>query len=178
MIDFIRKILSCPAVVFGGIFAVSVFSLAAALTAQFVFDLEPCVLCLYQRMPFLLAAVLALVGLALRGRAVRAMVALCGLVFAVNAVIAFYHVGVEQQWWVSAVEGCAVPSGFLEGDGAPASFLDELMKAPAVPCTQVAWVDPVFGMSMAFYNILLCGGMAVVCALSAALLIKRPLPSI
>ena len=34
---------------------VGVGSLGAAYTAQFGFDLEPCVLCLYQRVPFAIA---------------------------------------------------------------------------------------------------------------------------
>ncbi len=176
MIACAKKMLACPCVILCGILFLSVFALAAALTAQFAYNLEPCILCLYQRVPFLVAVVLALFGLAFKP-ARRIVIGLCVLVFATNTGIAFYHFGVEQRWWVSVFEGCAVPSEFFN----PAmndtrNLLEELMKKPSVPCSQVAWVDPIFGMSMAFYNILLCAGMFVSCSISFVAT-KRPLPS-
>ncbi len=84
------------------ILGASVGALAAAYTAQFGFGLEPCILCLYQRIPYAVAGLLGLLALLLPpGRYPVWAVAGCGAAFAAGAGIAFYHVGVEQHWWMS-----------------------------------------------------------------------------
>ncbi len=51
------------------ILAASVAALGAAYIAEYAFGLEPCILCLYQRLPFVATGLLALAGLpALRRR--------------------------------------------------------------------------------------------------------------
>ncbi|MBL4614473.1 MAG: disulfide bond formation protein B, partial [Magnetovibrio sp.] len=79
-------------------------SLAFAYAAQFGFDLEPCILCLYQRVPFAVAIILGLIGL-LKPQWLVMVFTLAITAFAINCGIAVYHVGVEQHWWVSAA-GC------------------------------------------------------------------------
>lgn len=99
MIDAIHKLLSCPVAVLAGITGISVFSLVMALTAEVYLGLEPCILCVYQRFPFLAVAVFGAIGLALRrcANVARAMIGLSGLTFMVNSAIASYHTGVEQN---------------------------------------------------------------------------------
>lgn len=134
---------------------ISIIALGSALTAQYVFQILPCNLCLYQRAPFVAAIFFSLIGL-ISKTARRPALVLCALTFAVNTLIAFYHVGVEQHWWVSVLEGCKVD--FSQG-----SSLEDIMATPSVPCDKPAWLDPVFGQSMAFYNVLLCAGMSAFC---------------
>ncbi|MBL4690180.1 MAG: disulfide bond formation protein B, partial [Rhodospirillales bacterium] len=67
-----------------GIFAASVAALANAYIAQYTFDLEPCILCLYQRVPYAVAGVLGLVAMLVPGQRSRAVV-LAGGVFLVGA---------------------------------------------------------------------------------------------
>ena len=43
----------------------STFALVFAYVLQFVFDYQPCILCLYQRLPFFAIIALSAVGLAL-----------------------------------------------------------------------------------------------------------------
>ncbi len=76
-------------------------ALGAALTTQYGFGLKPCVLCIYQRIPYVVAAVLAATALSPRVsvRGKLALIALCGLAFAVDSGIAVFHVGVEHHWW-------------------------------------------------------------------------------
>lgn len=163
--------LNCRASVLTAVLLVSITALAAAYTAQFAYGLEPCILCLYQRIPYALAILIAIGGLLIK-RFGKGAIALCALAFLGNVGIAFYHVGVEQQWWASIFEACQVPDSFLNPQTTE-SLLDQLLKTPAVPCSQIAWKDPVFGASMAVYNVLLCAGMFLLCGLS---FLKRPLP--
>lgn len=147
------------------VLGISVFSLIAALTAEVAFGLEPCPLCLYQRIPFLMAAILAIIGLITRKNNGLKIVltALCAVLFLANTGIAFYHTGVELHWWRSAIEGCLVPS-FTTQDQ---SLLENILSAPSARCDEIPWADPILGLSMANYNVLLCLALFAGCALSA-----------
>ena len=171
MIGLVRKLLSCPVAMFGGIAGVSIFALAAALYSEVALDLQPCILCIYQRIPFLIGGILGVVGLFLRSKpqVVDALLGVLGINFLVNSGIAFYHTGVEQKWWASEVEGCNVNFESLSAPSAAAStqsILEDIMSAPTADCSEIPWQDPFIGLSMANYNVLLCAGIFVACALS------------
>lgn len=150
------------------ILAVSLAALAGAFAGQYVFGLEPCVLCLWQRLPFALTAVIAAVGLGRwAGPRPRLSLALAGLVFAAGAGLAFYHVGVQQHWWQS-VAGCggAPVSGMTLEDLSPAA-----LSHPPKPCDVIDW--QFLGLSLAGWNTLTSGAMAIAC-LAALILLRRP----
>lgn len=125
----------------------SIGALASAYAAQYIFGLEPCILCLYQRIPFAIAILLSAVGLARPGWATPVM-GLLGLVFAFEGGLAFYHVGVEQHWWV-AITGC---TGDAKLAASPAELLQSIKSAPRKPCDEVNWTF--LGNSMATWNVL------------------------
>jgi len=131
------------------ILVVSLGSLAPAYAAQYVFGLEPCALCLYQRLPYVVTAMLGAAALILptEGGARTSVVALSALVFAGGAALAFYHVGVEEHWWAS-IAGCG-------GELATSITLEDLRaglnERPPKPCDQVDW--RLFGLSLAGYNV-------------------------
>lgn len=170
----VKKLFSCPVAVSSGIILASVIALASAYTAQFGFGLEPCVLCLWQRIPYAAAILLGIFGLIARNnnKLVAVFVLLSALALLIGAGIAGYHVGVEERWWVSGVEGCAV--SFEEEGASAASLLDKIMQAPTVSCTEIAWRDPVLGISMAGYNAALSLFLAISCAIAAAAIKRRP----
>ena len=154
-----------PAGALARVLGASVVVLGAALLSQYVGGLEPCVLCLYQRVPYVLAiavCALALLFMAVwRGPGkplVGGALALCGAIFLAGAAIAAFHVGVEQGWW-QGTAGCTGPD-------TSAMTIDELrehlLAAPVVRCDEVAW--SLFGISMAGYNLLVSLALAVVSA--------------
>lgn len=156
---------------FALVLAACAVALAGALAGQYLFGLEPCVLCLYQRVPFVLAGLVAaaMLGLPTSAGLRRLGAGLVLLAFAVNAGIAAYHVGVEQRWWTSAV--CEAP---VTAGGAALLSVDDLRAALAGPpqrpaCDQVAWT--LFGVSMAGYNLVFSAALAAFAA--AALLRSR-----
>lgn len=127
-------------------------ALAFALVVQYGFGLRPCVLCLTERAPFAIAAVLALSALwgARGGRGGERplfLLGLAGIVLAVNAGLAVYHVGVEHHWWASAVCGGEPAAGALSiGD------LTAALSHPAeVRCDTPAWEW--HGVTLATLNI-------------------------
>lgn len=146
---------------------VSLAALAGAFAGQYVFGLEPCVLCLWQRLPFALAAVLAAVGLSPRAEGRRPLaIGIAALIFAAGAGLAFYHVGVQQHWWQS-VAGCGgvAVSGMSIEDLTPAA-----LAHPPKPCDVIDW--QFLGLSLAGWNTLTSGAMAIAC-LAALTLLRR-----
>lgn len=133
-------------------------ALSMALTAQYVFDLEPCVLCLYERVPWALAGLVAVVWLVLPAARRRpgVGVALLAVGFVANAVLGGYHVGVEQGWW--AFQGCTGEVPGLLGIADLTVGLDRPVR-PA--CNVVQW--SMFGLTFAGYNALVSLGMALAC---------------
>ncbi|TAN59721.1 MAG: disulfide bond formation protein B [Magnetospirillum sp.] len=128
------------------VLTICVLALASALVAQYVFGLRPCILCLIQRGPFVLAALLAAVALRLPIHG-RTLLQLAGLALLINGGVAVYHVGVEQHWWVSAV----CPAGEVGGPVSVVDLMAEMNKPVEVHCDQPAW--SFHGITMAALNI-------------------------
>ncbi len=117
--------------------------LAIAYYAQFFQAAEPCILCLYQRVPFALITVAGLVAW-FRPTLAPLMGMLAGVLFLSGMGIAIYHVGVEQHWWVSSCTG-ALPTEMSIAD-----FQKQLL-VPEKACDDIDWT--LFGVSMATYNV-------------------------
>jgi disulfide bond formation protein DsbB len=150
------------------VFVASAFGLAAAFAGEHVFGLQPCILCLYERVPYAVAAVLAAAAaflpMARRWRAL--LMGLVALVFAVGAALAFYHVGVEEHWWAS-VAACG---GELSA-GAEVGDLRQLSAADLKPCDRVDW--RLFGLSLAGYNVVASAILAGIGIAGARILSKK-----
>ena len=158
-----------PAHAAGAVLAASIIVLGSALLSQYVGGLQPCRLCYYQRVPYVVTIVLAALTLGTIVRrpgigATRGVLALCALAFVVGAGIAAYHVGVEQRWWASTCSGIDFSKGSVE------ELTKRLQAAPMVRCDEVAW--SMFGVSMAGYNVLVSLGLA-----GAALWMARAMAS-
>lgn len=153
------------------ILASSVVALAGAFAGQHLFGLEPCVLCLWQRVPFALAAIIAASGLVARHPGYRLLsIALSAVVFALGAALAFFHVGVQQHWW-SSVPGCGgVPVSGMSLEDLSAAALAN----PPKPCDVVDW--QLFGLSLAGWNTLASTALAAACLIAFTLLRKNPHP--
>ncbi|MBF0168754.1 MAG: disulfide bond formation protein B [Alphaproteobacteria bacterium] len=142
-----QRLAPIPALVFG----LSVAALAGALFSQYVLGFAPCILCLWQRVPYVLALALGAYALgpwhSLASR--RLALALAGLVFLVGAGIAFYHSGVEARWW-AGTDGCTAN---LSEATSVEELRSRLMAAPIVRCDEVPF--RILGLSMAGWNALL-----------------------
>ena len=127
-------------------------ALGSAYTAEFAYSLEPCVLCIYQRIPFAVIGVLGVLAYLLKGRmAMVVLTAMAGIVLLIGAGLASYHVGVEQHWWAS-VASC---SGASDQALSMKEFQALLQQEPEKACDEVDWT--MFGISMATYNVAFSG---------------------
>ena len=125
--------------------------LSAVYASQHLGGLRPCTLCLYQRWPWWVALGLAVLAMALRGRAKlqMAVIGLASMTLLVGAGIAVFHVGVEQHWW----QGLASCGGVSDMPTTVEALKKQIMSAPVVRCDEVAW--SFLGISMAGYNALI-----------------------
>jgi len=110
--------------------------------------LNPCLLCLWQRWPYWVAAALALLALVLPR---RIMLALAGLAVLTSGAFAFVHLGVEAKWWPSPLPGCMAPSA------APGQSVEDMMRSlapkPAKPCDEPTYLVAGLPVSMAGMNL-------------------------
>jgi disulfide bond formation protein DsbB len=141
----------------------------AILATVWIFQLlgvAPCELCLTQRYAFYAAVPLALLT-ALAGRSAhglaRAGLALLALVFAANAVLAAYHVGVEYHWWA----GPTACTGGLTGSLDVNDLVNTLNSVKVVRCDEVQL--RIAGLSLAGWNVVASAVLAVYAAIAARL---------
>ncbi|MBN8530266.1 MAG: disulfide bond formation protein B [Alphaproteobacteria bacterium] len=145
-----------PGVAAAIIFIASVLALGGALVSQYGFGLRPCHLCLWQRVPYAVTLLLAVVAWTLRANTSRAgLVAwLCTIVFVAGGILASYHAAVEWRL-IAGPDGCT-------GEITPGMSLEDLQAringAAAVRCDEPALV--VLGLSMAGWNAVLSFGLA------------------
>ncbi|OYV34796.1 MAG: hypothetical protein B7Z81_09540 [Acidocella sp. 20-61-6] len=117
---------------------VAVSALGVAYFVQYVLLLEPCELCLWERWPYRIVAVLGLLAAAVP-RMDKRILTLAGLVMLGGASIAFVHVGVEQHYWKSPLPEC---NGIL-------AFGAALPAIPSIPCDRPVFLIPHLPVSMA-----------------------------
>jgi len=121
--------------------------LLGAFAFEYIGGMAPCALCIWQRWPHALA-VAAGVGVALVPGA--ALMALGGAGAAASGGLGVYHTGVERGWW----QGPSTCSGGGDlGTLSADALLAQIMEAPVVRCTDVAW--EMAGLSMASWNAVL-----------------------
>lgn len=129
-------------------------SLALMLGAfgfQYIGDMAPCKLCIWQRWPHVAAIVLGAIGMAWPTQPVAMLGALAATT---TAGIAVYHSGVEQKWWQG-------PSSCTTGNVTGLStddLMNQIMNAPLVRCDEIPW--ELFGLSMASWNAVVSFGLA------------------
>ena len=146
-----QKLLDSPRLVPALIVAVCLATLGAAFASEIWGGLKPCILCIYQRWAYGVAAGFGVLGLLLGGDPAlrRLLVALAGLAFLGGAAIAFFHVGVEQLWW-RGTDACHAP--VFDPDLSLDQLREQMLNTDFVACDVVPW--SLFGISMAGYNVI------------------------
>jgi len=134
---------------------------------EYVLGLQPCPLCLDQRIAYYVSIPLAIVIAVAAGReAPRTVVAaglgVIALAMLFNSGLALFHAGVEWKWWPGPQE-CSGPLSDLTTGG---DLLSSLTNLTIVRCDEAAW--RFLGLSLAGYNVLISLAIAAVAAWGAA----------
>ncbi len=133
----------------------SLLLLTAALGYQYLGELAPCPMCIWQRWPHVVAVLIALTATTVLWRLRRPLAVAGALTMTVGAGLGAYHAGVEQGWWPGPTSCSGVdPSGLT-----PDELLTRLSQAPLVRCDEIAW--DFLAISMAGWNGLISAGLAL-----------------
>lgn len=131
----------------------SLMMLLGAFGFEYLGNMPPCKLCIWQRWPHAVAVVAGLLAVAMRGK----LWPLLGMLGALTtSAIGFYHTGVERHWW----EGPASCTSSGTGGMSAEDLLEQIMAAPLVRCDEIPW--EMFTLSMATWNGLASLGLAVI----------------
>ena len=140
------------------VFAAALATILGAWIFEY-FGYAPCELCLKQRWAYYaaipIALIIAMIAPGNPGPA-RKGLALLAIIWFASAVFGVYHSGVEWKWWPGP-DTCT-------GTGAMSSGLPNL-GAPVVMCDEPA--IRIFGLSLAGWNAIVSGVLALVSASGA-----------
>lgn len=117
--------------------------LLGAFGFQYIGEMAPCKLCIWQRYPHGAAVVIGAVALAFPLLILPYLGALAALA---TAGVGAYHTGVERGWWEGPSTCTSAPIGNLSAD----ELMQQIMSAPLVRCDDVPW--EMLGLSMASWN--------------------------
>jgi disulfide bond formation protein DsbB len=120
--------------------------------------LAPCALCLWERWPYRVIAVLALLAMVLPRGVARALLWLAVLAALADLALGFVHVGVEQHYWPSPLPECAAPT--FSG-GSIADMLKSMPTQPAKPCDSPNFLIPGLPVSLAAMDLLYATALAL-----------------
>lgn len=152
----IKKLFNNKYVLFGLVFLLPTLALLTALISQYFFGLKPCILCIYQRIPFVVIIVLG--ALFFFSKYKRLILVLIIFNYLINSGIGIFHVGVENKWWQGTSKcGTTIKAKTVE------ELRKQILNAPITKCDERT--PFLLGFSMAELNFVFCLGMAFVLSL-------------
>ena len=101
------------------IFTLSFFSLAAALYVEYILGFKPCILCIYQRIPYAIAIFISLIVFFIGNRNI--LLIILGLTFLAGILLSGYHVSIEK--------GIIEPLFSCTGENIKALEKEEILKS-------------------------------------------------
>lgn len=128
--------------------------LGFALYSQYVEGYAPCVLCIWQRWPYIIITIISLLALTQKPKIGVMAIMFISFVYLINATFAFFHMGVQAEWW-AGTGGCGFNS---DGQTSVAELYEQIKSAPLVSCADISW--RFLGLSMPFWNMVICLGLA------------------
>ena len=123
-------------------------SLIAAFIIQYGLGHQPCKLCIYQRIPYILSIFL-IIELIFFKKSEKTTLLLLSLIFIISTILAFYHFGIEQGLFTESF----VCESTSFSETLTKDQLLEQLKQHAISCKDVSF--KVLGMSLASINVIL-----------------------
>ena len=130
------------------IFLVSTVALLSAFFIEYILGHQPCNLCIFERIPYLLAIIIILFNLKFN-QFEKFFILLLVIVFLFGTILSLYHLGIEQGFIQESLV-CDLKSGsnLLSKE----EILKQLQEKN-VSCKDVTF--KIFGLSLTSYNILI-----------------------
>ena len=137
------------------ILLISIFSLLAAYFIEYILNYKPCNLCIFERIPYFASSVVIILNIYAK-KFEKFTFGILGIIFAIGAIISFYHFGIEQGFFE---ESFVCISDDKINNLAKEDLLKSLQKT-TVSCKQVDF--KLFGLSLATINTFLSIVLSVI----------------
>ena len=135
------------------ILTLSFFSLIAALYVEYILGFKPCILCIYQRIPYAIAIIISLIAFFIGNRNI--LLIILGLTFLSGILLSGYHVSIEK--------GVIEPIFLCTGENIEALEKEEILKSLNNIKPDCKDVDfSIFGISLATLNFIISFVLTVV----------------
>ena len=135
------------------IFALGFFSLVAALYVEYILGFKPCILCIYQRIPYAIAILISLSAFLIGNRNI--LLIILGLTFLAGILLSGYHVSIEK--------GIIEPLFSCTGNNINALEKEEILKSLNNIQPDCRDVDfSLFGISLATLNFIISFVLTIV----------------
>ena len=136
------------------LFVISV-SLIVVFIVEHGLGHQPCKLCIYERVPYILS-IFFILELILFKRNEKITLLLISLIFAISAILAFYHFGIEQGLFTESF----VCESKNSSENLSKEQLLEQLKQSTISCKDVSF--KVLGFSLASINTIFSTVMSVI----------------
>jgi len=130
------------------IFVINLFVVSSALFIEYILEVKPCALCIYQRYPYYLILLLSVLFF-LKNNWKYSLIILMTLTSIVGFFLAGYHVGIEYGV-IDELSSCKTE---ISKNISKDILLKELQSKLAPSCKQVDF--KLFGMSLASINMIM-----------------------
>ena len=135
------------------IFSLSFFSLIAALYVEYILGFKPCILCIYQRIPYAIEILVSLSAFLIGNRNI--LLIILGLTFLAGILLSGYHVSIEK--------GIIEPLFSCTGENIKALEKEEILKSLNNIQPDCRDVDfSIFGVSLATLNFIISFVLTIV----------------
>ena len=135
------------------IFSLSFFSLIAALYVEYILGFKPCILCIYQRIPYAIAILISLIAFFIVNRNI--LLIILGLTFFAGILLSGYHVSIEK--------GIIEPLFSCTGENVKSLVKEEILKSLNNIQPDCKDVDfSLFGVSLATLNFIISFVLTIV----------------
>ena len=135
------------------IFTLSFFSLATAFYIEYILGFKPCILCVYQRIPYAIAILISLTAFFIGNRNI--LLIILGLTFLAGILLSGYHVSIEKGF-IEPIFSCT-------GENIKALEKEEILKSLNNIQPDCKDVDfSIFGVSLATLNFIISFVLTIV----------------
>ena len=135
------------------IFTLSFFSLAAAFYIEYILGFKPCILCVYQRIPYAIALLISLTVFFVGNRNI--LLIILGLTFLAGIFLSGYHISIEKGF-IEPIFSCT-------GENIKALEKEEILKSLNNIKPDCKDVDfSIFGISLATLNFIISFVLTIV----------------
>ena len=131
------------------VFLICCIAVCFALTAEYLFKIFPCKMCLYQRYPYYLIIIISIIFFFSKKFSFTIYCIFTEILFITGLFFSIWHVGIEQKI-LPGFSGC---TNAIEKTNSLTNLKNQILKQNVISCDEITW--SFMGISAATLNSLL-----------------------